>query len=70
MKKKSLTAKKKTHNSILKHLSNSKVLKIFKEFKNTLNIKKNFAVAVSGGSDSLSLAFLAKCYSLLNKLDS
>ena len=69
MKKKSLNAKKKTHNLILKHLSNPKVLKIFKEFKNTLNIKKNFAVAVSGGSDSLSLAFLAKCYSLLNKLE-
>ena len=68
MKKKSLNAKKKTHNLILKHLSNSKVLKIFKEFKNTLNIKTNFAVAVSGGSDSLSLAFLAKCYSLLNKI--
>jgi len=69
MKKKSLNAKKKVHNLILKHLSNPKVLKIFKEFKRTLNIKTNFAVAVSGGSDSLSLAFLAKCYSLLNKLE-
>jgi len=69
MKKKSLNAKKKIHNSILKHLSSPKVLKIFKEFKSTLNIKKNFAVAVSGGPDSLSLAFLAKCYSLLNKLE-
>ena len=69
MKKKSLNAKKKIHNSILKHLSNPKVLKIFKEFKRTLNIKTNFAVAVSGGSDSLSLAYLSKCYSLLNKLE-
>ena len=69
MKKKSLNAKKKVHNLILKHLSNPKILKIFKEFKRTLNIKNNFAVAVSGGSDSLSLAFLAKCYSLLNKLE-
>ena len=69
MKKKSLSAKKKVHNSTLKYLNNPKILKIFKEFKNTLNIKENFAVAVSGGSDSLSLAFLAKCYSLLNKIE-
>jgi len=33
-----------------------------------LNIKENFVVAVSGGADSLSLAFLAKIYSLKNKL--
>ena len=69
MKKKSLSAKKKVHNSTLKYLNNPKILKIFKEFKNTLNIKENFAVAVSGGSDSLSLAFLAKCYSLIKQLD-
>ena len=49
MKKKSLTAKKKIHNSILKHLTNNKILKIYKEFKNSLNTNNNFAVAVSGG---------------------
>ena len=69
MKKKSLTAKKKTHNSILKHLTNKKILKIYKEFKSSLNINNNFAVAVSGGPDSLSLAFLAKCFSLINNVD-
>tara|TARA_Y100000815_G_scaffold47105_1_gene38595 strand:- start:131 stop:1180 length:1050 start_codon:yes stop_codon:yes gene_type:complete len=69
MKKKSLTAKKKIHNSILKHLTNQKILKIYKEFKNSLNINNNFAVAVSGGPDSLSLTFLAKCFSLINQLD-
>ena len=69
MKKKSLNAKKKIHNSILKYLTNQKILKIYKEFKNSLNINNNFAVAVSGGPDSLSLAFLAKCYSLINHLD-
>ena len=68
MKKKSLNAKKKIHNSILKNLTNKKILKIYKEFKNSLNIKNNFAVAVSGGPDSLSLAFLAKCFSLINNL--
>ena len=69
MKKKSLTAKKKIHNSILKYLTNQKILKIYKEFKNSLNINNNFAVAVSGGPDSLSLTFLAKCFSLINQLD-
>ena len=69
MKKKSLTAKKKIHNSILKHLTNNKILKIYKEFKNSLNTNNNFAVAVSGGPDSLSLAFLAKCFSLIHQLD-
>jgi len=69
MKKKSLTAKKKIHNSILKYLTNQKILKIYKEFKNSLNINNNFAVAVSGGPDSLSLAFLSKCFSLINQLD-
>ena len=64
---KSLSAKKKIHNLILKHLTNKKILKIYKEFKFSLNIKKKFAVAVSGGPDSLALAFLAKCYSLINK---
>ena len=69
MKKKSLTAKKKIHDSILKHLTNQRILKIYKEFKNFLNISNNFAVAVSGGPDSLSLTFLAKCFSLINQLD-
>ncbi len=67
MKKKSLSAKKKIHNSILKHLSNKKILKVFEEFKNSSNINNKFAVAISGGPDSLSLAFLSKCLSIINK---
>ena len=43
---------------------------IYKEFEKSLNIKKDFAVAVSGGPDSLALTFLAKVYSLKNKLHS
>ena len=69
MKKKSLSAKKKIHNSILRHLNNQKILKIFKEFNSSLKINEKFAVAVSGGSDSLSLAFFAKCFSLINELN-
>jgi len=69
MKKKSLIVKKKAHNLILKHLTNKKILQIYKEFKSSLNISNSFAVAISGGPDSLSLAFLAKCYSLIKKID-
>ena len=69
MKKKSLSAKKKIHNKLLIHLKNPKVSKIYKDFdifiKSNLN-KSGFSVAVSGGSDSLSLSYLSKCYSILN----
>ena len=37
------------------------------EFKNSSNINNKFAVAISGGPDSLSLAFLSKCLSIVNK---
>jgi len=73
MKKKSLSAKKTTHKFLLNHLNNSKVKKVFNGFKNYLDkfIKKKdkIGVAISGGPDSLALAFLAKCYFLKNKLD-
>jgi len=73
MKKKSLSAKKTTHKFLLNHLNNSKVKKVFNGFNNYLNkfIKKKdkIGVAISGGPDSLALAFLAKCYFLKNKLD-
>ena len=69
MKKKSLIVKKKVHNLILKYLTNKKISKIYREFKNSLNISNNFAVAISGGPDSISLAFLAKCYSLIKQID-
>ena len=71
MKKKSLNAKKKIHNKLLIHLKNPKVSKIYKDFDNFVkfNLSKfNFSVAVSGGSDSLSLAYLSKCYSILNNV--
>ena len=71
MKKKSLSAKKKIHNKLLIHLKNPLISKIYEEFENftkfNLN-KSNFAVAVSGGSDSLALAYLSKCYSISNNI--
>ena len=70
MKKKSLNAKKQTLSSdLLKYLKNKKISKIFNEFKVSLNINNSFAVAVSGGSDSLALAFLSKCFSLIYKTE-
>ena len=69
MKKKSLSVKNKTHKQILKYLNNKEILKIYKEFDKSINIKGSFAVAVSGGPDSLALAFLSKCFSIINKLN-
>ena len=65
---KNLSAQNKNHKKILSHLNDKKIFKIFKEFSNSLNDKENLAIAVSGGPDSLTLAFLAKCYSLKNKI--
>ena len=68
MSQKSLSVKIKIHKKILSNLNNKEISRIFKEFKNSLNIKNDFAVAVSGGADSLSLAFLSKCYALKNNI--
>ncbi len=74
MKKKSLVVKKTIHKSLLKHLKDKKVKKVYSEFCKYLNLnidKKNsrIAAAISGGPDSLSLAFLLKCYLLANKIE-
>ena len=69
MNQKSLSVKSKTHKQILNHLKNKKVFKIFKKFEDSLSVNSDFAVAVSGGPDSLSLAFLSKCFSIKNKLN-
>jgi len=65
---KNLSAQNKNHKKILSYLNDKKILKTFKEFENSLNTKENLGVAVSGGPDSLALAFLAKCHSLKNKV--
>ena len=65
---KNLSAQNKTHKEILKHLNTKKISNVFKEFSNSLMVKEDLAVAVSGGPDSLALAYLAKCYSIKNKI--
>ena len=49
-------------------LSNKRIIKIFNSFNDDFNIKDRFIVAVSGGPDSLALAFLTKIYSIKNKV--
>ena len=70
MSPKNLSVKIKIPKLLKSKLNNNKVLKIYKKFEKNFNINENFAVAVSGGPDSLALAFLAKIYSMRNRIDS
>ena len=67
MKKKSLSVKRTSPNTILKHLDDKDILKVFKEFKKTIDVKSKYAVAISGGPDSLALAYFSKCISIIYK---
>ncbi len=67
MKKKSLSAKKIIHKKILNHLKNKRIFQNYNLFKK--NIKKlynynKFSGAISGGPDSMALAFFLKCYEI------
>ena len=64
MKRKNLIAKKKVRKNKLL-IKDPKILNFYTKFKSIIfkNIKdKSFALAVSGGSDSLCLAYFAKMY--------
>ena len=61
---KNLNVAKKIPSTFEKNLNHKRIKKIYKNFEKNLNISENFIVAVSGGSDSLALAFLAKIYSI------
>ena len=65
---KNLSAQSKKHKKILNQLNQKKISKIYNEFSTSLKVKEDLAVAVSGGPDSLALAYLTKCYSLKNKI--
>ena len=58
----------KIHRVFQKKIINKKIKHLFNLFEKELIIREKFAVAVSGGPDSLALAFLAKIYSIKNKL--
>ena len=72
MKRKSSSAVKTTLNFHLTKLRNSFVKKKYKIFSKNLKSLKlennKLLIAVSGGSDSLSLLFLSKCYSLIENV--
>ena len=63
-----LSVQNKKHKKILSQLNQKKISKIYNEFSSSLKDKENLAVAVSGGPDSMALAYLTKCYSLKNKI--
>jgi len=65
---KNLSVQNKKHKKILSQLNQKKISKIYNEFSSSLKVKEDLAVAVSGGPDSLALAYLTKCYSLKNKI--
>ena len=65
---KNLSVQNKKHKKTLSKLQDKKIFRIYERFSKSLDAKENLAVAVSGGPDSLALAFLAKCYSLKKKI--
>jgi len=66
---KNLNAKIKIPKILNVHLKNKRIYQIYLKFEKTLSINENFVVAVSGGPDSLALAFLSKIYSIKKGVD-
>ena len=60
----------KTPKNLRIKLSNKKIQRLFKNFEKNFNIQEAFIVAVSGGPDSLALAFLTKIYAIQYNLKS
>ena len=58
----------KTPKNLRLKLSNKKIQKLFNIFEKNFNVHEAFVVAVSGGPDSLALAFLTKVYSIKHNL--
>ncbi len=66
MKKRNLSVNKKNRNFYLSKLKNPKIKKLYLRFKKIIlkDSDKNYCVAISGGPDSMALAFLTKCISM------
>ena len=67
---KNLSAAKKIPKLLKDKFVNKRINQVYKRFEKSLNINQDFIVAVSGGPDSLALAFLAKIYSFKKNLTS
>jgi tRNA(Ile)-lysidine synthase len=65
---KNLSVRKKIPNIYKSRLLNQRLNHIYKKFEKSFKIDTNFIVGVSGGSDSLALAFLTKVYALKKNL--
>ena len=65
---KNLNASSKIHKYLFSKLKDKRIYKIYNKFEKNLNLTNNFAVAVSGGADSLALAFFSKIYSIKKSL--
>ena len=50
------------------NLNNKRINRIYKKFEISLDLDQKFAIAVSGGPDSLALAFLSKIYAIKKNL--
>ena len=66
---KNLSVKNKIHKQYKVKLSNLRIKQIYKKFEDSFKLNKNFIVAVSGGADSLALAFLTKLFAFKNNLN-
>ena len=66
MKKRNSSVNKTIHNFYLSKLKNPKIKKLYSRFKRIISkdTDKNYCVAISGGPDSMALAFLTKCMSI------
>ena len=65
---KNLSVKTKIPKLLQNKLNNKRINKIYKIFDKSIKLNENFIVAVSGGPDSLALAFLTKIYSIKKKI--
>ena len=65
---KNSSAKIKIPKILINKLKDKRITKIYNNFEKSLDPKNNFIVAVSGGPDSLALAFLSKIYSIKNNV--
>jgi tRNA(Ile)-lysidine synthase len=63
-----LSVKITNHKYLKDKIKNKKIIQIYKKFEKSIDLNEKFAVAVSGGPDSLALAFLAKIYSIDNNI--
>ncbi len=63
-----MTVKNKVNNKIISHLKDKELRKIYKNFEKFLKDREinSFTVSLSGGPDSLALAYFSKCFQLMN----